>query len=145
MACCLTTPSHYLKQCWLIISEVQWYSSESNFTRDNLAISHWNWFDNHLSKFSFRSLWSQWVKRFTFAVGCLSLRETSWHSYDTTAVHFIYNFQTHLWKICDEYELNYKTTNGHTRKINRNRMAWQWAQTLVEIRGTLADIGGTTK
>ena len=24
-------------------------------------------------------------------------------------------------------------------------MAWQWAETLVEIRGTLADIGGTTK
>ena len=26
-----------------------------------------------------------------------------------------------------------------------NRMAWQWAETLVEIRGTLADIRGTTK
>ena len=26
MACCLTTPSHYLSQCWLIISGVQWHS-----------------------------------------------------------------------------------------------------------------------
>ena len=26
-----------------------------------------------------------------------------------------------------------------------NRMAWQWAETLVEIRGTLVDIRGTTK
>ena len=26
-----------------------------------------------------------------------------------------------------------------------NRMAWQWAETLVEIRETLADIRGTTK
>ena len=26
MACCLTAPSHYLNQCWLIISEVQWLS-----------------------------------------------------------------------------------------------------------------------
>ena len=26
-----------------------------------------------------------------------------------------------------------------------NRMAWRWADTLVEIRGTLADIRGTTK
>ena len=26
-----------------------------------------------------------------------------------------------------------------------NRMAWQWAETLVEIRGTLTDIRGTTK
>ena len=26
-----------------------------------------------------------------------------------------------------------------------DRMAWKWAQTLVEIRGTLVDIRGTTK
>ena len=26
-----------------------------------------------------------------------------------------------------------------------NMMAWQWAETLVDIRGTLADIRGTTK
>ena len=26
MACCLTAPSHYLNQCWLIISEVLWHS-----------------------------------------------------------------------------------------------------------------------
>ena len=26
MACCLMAPSHYLNQCWLIISEVQWHS-----------------------------------------------------------------------------------------------------------------------
>ena len=29
--------------------------------------------------------------------------------------------------------------------VAANRMAWQWAETLVEIRGTLADIRGTTK
>ena len=40
MACCLTAPSHYLNQCWLIISEVQWHSSEGNFTGDTLAINH---------------------------------------------------------------------------------------------------------
>ena len=52
MACCLTAPSHYLNQCWLIISKVQWHSSECNFTRDasitkiRLKITylkfHWN-------------------------------------------------------------------------------------------------------
>ena len=26
-----------------------------------------------------------------------------------------------------------------------NRMAWQWAEILVEISGTLVDIRGTTK
>ena len=30
MACCLTTPSHYLNQCWLI-SEVPWHLSEDHF------------------------------------------------------------------------------------------------------------------
>ena len=40
MACCLMVPSHYLNQCWLIISKIQWHPSESNFTRDTSAISH---------------------------------------------------------------------------------------------------------
>ena len=40
MACCLMAPSHYLNQCWLIISEVQWHSFEGNFRRDTSAIDH---------------------------------------------------------------------------------------------------------
>ena len=40
MACCLTAPSHYLNQCW-IISKAQWHSSlEGNFTRDTSGINH---------------------------------------------------------------------------------------------------------
>ena len=31
MACCLMAPSHYLDQCWLLISEDPWYSPKSNF------------------------------------------------------------------------------------------------------------------
>ena len=34
MACCLMAPSHYLNQCWLIISKIQLHSSDGNFTRD---------------------------------------------------------------------------------------------------------------
>ena len=33
MACCLTAPSHYLNQCWLIISTVLWHSSEDIMIR----------------------------------------------------------------------------------------------------------------
>ena len=33
MACCLTAPSHYLNQCWLIIGEVNWYSSQGIILR----------------------------------------------------------------------------------------------------------------
>ena len=43
-ACCLTAPSHYLNQRWLIISKVQWHWSEANFTRSTSAINHWNLF-----------------------------------------------------------------------------------------------------
>ena len=37
MTCCLMAPSHYLNQCWLIISKVLWHSSEGNFIRDASA------------------------------------------------------------------------------------------------------------
>ena len=35
--------------------------------------------------------------------------------------------------------------SGKLWYLQHNRMAWQWAETLVEIRETLADIRGTTK
>ena len=40
MACCLTAPSHYLNQCWPVISKLQRHSSEAGFTRDTSAINH---------------------------------------------------------------------------------------------------------
>ena len=40
MVCCLTAPSHYLNQCWLVISKVQWQSSEGDSTRDTSAINN---------------------------------------------------------------------------------------------------------
>ena len=40
MACCLTAPSHYLNQCWLIISKVQWHLPEGNLTWYNSAVNH---------------------------------------------------------------------------------------------------------
>ena len=38
MACCLTALSHYLNQCWLMISEVLWHSPDSNFTENTSDI-----------------------------------------------------------------------------------------------------------
>ena len=34
MASCLTAPSHYLNQSWLIIREVLWHSPDTNFTEN---------------------------------------------------------------------------------------------------------------
>ena len=62
MACCLTTPSHYLNQCWLIISKVQWHSSEGNFVSDTAATIHKKKLDNYLSKIKSKSPRGQWVK-----------------------------------------------------------------------------------
>ena len=39
IACCLTAPSHYLNQCWLIISKVLWHSSEDNIIDMKIPIS----------------------------------------------------------------------------------------------------------
>ena len=38
-ACCLMAPSHYLNQCWLIISKIQLNSSDGNFTRDTSVMN----------------------------------------------------------------------------------------------------------
>ena len=40
MACCLMAPTHYLNQCWLIFSKVQWHSVEGNLTRDSSPFNH---------------------------------------------------------------------------------------------------------
>ena len=42
MACCLMARSHYLSQCWLLISEVLWHSLESNFTANAQATILYN-------------------------------------------------------------------------------------------------------
>ena len=52
MACCLTAPSHYLNQCWLLISKALWHLPVSNFTTScqatilgiwslNYTLTHW--------------------------------------------------------------------------------------------------------
>ena len=46
MACCLMAPTHYLNQCWLIISEDPWHLPEGNFRgkywRHILKLCLWN-------------------------------------------------------------------------------------------------------
>ena len=43
MAWCLTAPSHYLNQCWLIVNGILWYSPCNNFTGSTWDISSWVW------------------------------------------------------------------------------------------------------
>ena len=48
MACCLTAPSHYLNQCWLMISEVLWHSPDKNVHRKYLRYLSLKWVWNLL-------------------------------------------------------------------------------------------------
>ena len=41
MVCCQAAPTHYLDQCWLIISKVLWHSHDSNFTANAHDLYTW--------------------------------------------------------------------------------------------------------
>ena len=60
MAWCRQAPSHYLNQCWLLISEVLWHSPLSNFTVSDEATILYNEFD-HYTLLTTPSPRHQWV------------------------------------------------------------------------------------
>ena len=62
MACCLTAPSHYLNQCWLIIRGVLWHTSESSFAGIAQGIDSGYEFEKDILKNIFKSPRGQWVK-----------------------------------------------------------------------------------
>ena len=64
MACCLTAPSHYMNQCWLIISQVLWYSPKSNFIGIAEDINLGNKPDNYTYKIILASARGQWVNQY---------------------------------------------------------------------------------
>ena len=61
MACCLTAPSHYLNQCWLIIRGVLWHTSESSFAGIAQGIDSGYEFEKDILKTIFKSPRGQWV------------------------------------------------------------------------------------
>ena len=62
MACCLTAPSHYLNQCWLIISKVLWHLSEDIIIRRFDDINQQSKIEDYIFKITLRSPKGQWVK-----------------------------------------------------------------------------------
>ena len=60
MTCCLIAPSHYLNQCWLVIGEILWHSSEGKryLSHHSLKLI---WKLLYL-KFQLKSPMGQWVK-----------------------------------------------------------------------------------
>ena len=78
MACCLAAPSRYLSQCWLIISEVRWYSSASVQT-----VLPYNEFKSN----NFISLRGKWVK-FSLS-GQIIVYWTTWYIHNVWFWHLV--------------------------------------------------------
>ena len=62
MACCLKAPSHYLNQCWLIISKVLWHSSEDIIMRRFEDTNQQSKIEGCFLRTILRSPRCQWVK-----------------------------------------------------------------------------------
>ena len=60
MACCRTTPSHYLSACWFLIREVMCHSSGSNFMSADATILYDD-FENDTLKITAISPTTGWV------------------------------------------------------------------------------------
>ena len=73
MACCLTAPSHYLNQCWLIIRGVLWHTSESSFAGIAQGIDSGYEFEKDILKNIFKSPRGQWVKMWKVIVSLLGI------------------------------------------------------------------------
>ena len=67
---CLTAPSHYLSQCWLIISKVLWHSSEDIIIRRFEDTNQYNKIENNIFKITLRSPSVQWVKLKSRLIAC---------------------------------------------------------------------------
>ena len=61
MTCCLTATSHYLNQCWLIIGEVHWHSSQGIILRRCEDTNQLNEIENCSFKMIAMSHRGQWV------------------------------------------------------------------------------------
>ena len=62
MACCHQATSHYLNQCWLIISKVLWHSSEEIIIRRFGDTNQQSKIEDYIFKIISRSPRGQWVK-----------------------------------------------------------------------------------
>ena len=112
MACCLTAPSHYLNQCWLIVNKVQWHSSERNFTKVTSATNLWISLKTYLCKISFKSPRGQWVKSYH----CNSLAS----DFQTT-----HGFRDSRWRL--DFMTGYQDNNpSNHRQATCLIKIWRW-------------------
>ena len=102
MACCLTAPSHYLNQCWLIINCIMWHWHETQFTGSAQDIN------KHNCQITFTSLGVSELK-ITAATNCIEMQSDKlymvWYtnekheSYENSSMILIFWLWYLLWVI----------------------------------------------
>ena len=90
MACCLMAPSHYLNQCWLIISKVLWLSWEGNFTRDAS------------------------ITKVCLKITCLKLHSNFPGANELISWHLVSPGHQQLWYEYGQYRINYSMIENFT-------------------------------
>ena len=107
MACCLTAPSHYLIQYWLLISELLWHSFESNFTASAQAAILYSKFENNTFQIIATCPRGQWVKN--LSLFSLSFIHHSWDMRKAFSVHG----STAAWPKVDSWWHKWESPNVH--------------------------------
>ena len=78
MACCLTSPSHYLNQCWLIINEAHCHLAEGNFTETALDVTLQSVLKLVIWKYSY--IFQRGHRKITRPLICPSVHPSVWWS-----------------------------------------------------------------
>ena len=102
MACCLTAPSHYLNQCWLIIRGVLWHTSESSFAGIAQGIDSGYEFEKDILKNIFKSPRGQWVNKAVVVEVQKIKRHWEWSQYMSQPVGIVIQGATYIFpsRIC---------------------------------------------
>ena len=108
MACCLTAPSHYLNQCWLITRGVLWHTSESSFAGIAQGIDSGYEFEKDILKNIFKSPRGQWVNSFMSHVAIyisnVLRKKKQYHKLSKEFIHnsiMYYTCELFLWYFCN--------------------------------------------
>ena len=101
MACCLTAPSHYLNQCWLIIRGVLWHTSESSFAGIAQGIDSGYEFEKDILKNIFKSPRGQWVNssyHVMYCVQCMLPVHVRLYIHECIYLTFLKDYDLDIWE-----------------------------------------------
>ena len=134
MACCLTAPSHYLNQCWLIIRGVLWHTSESSFAGIAQGIDSGYEFEKDILKNIFKSPRGQWVKCCGWLMHmCVSELVHHWFRWWLIAYSVPSHYRSQYWYIVDWKSIwKCRLQKCHVQTI-LTYFKWNFFDTLVPL------------